>query len=125
MVKRAWTGAIEPFGCRSKKEKRRKRNKKTRGNAGLGEGDRALGLQVKKGKEKKKEKENRGNAGLGEGDRALGLQVELGVEVVQEARVRAHEMARFELLADPGLQIVFGKNLDFTTKQPCTRNGAL
>ena len=96
MVKRAWTGAIEPFGCRSKKEKRRKRKKK-----------------------------NRGNAGLGEGDRALGLQVELGVEVVQEARVRAHEMARFELLADPGLQIVFGKNLDFTTKQPCTRNGAL
>ena len=97
----------------------------TRGKAGLDRGDRALRLQVKKGKEKKKEKKNRGNAGLGEGDRALGLQVELGVEVVQEARVRAHEMARFELLADPGLQNFFGKNLDFTTKQPCTRNCAL
>jgi hypothetical protein len=84
---RAWTGATEPVGCRSKKKKRRKRKK-----------------------------ENRGNAGLGEGDRALGLKVELRVEVVQEARVRAHEMARFELLADPGLKkkIVFEEKILFS-----------
>ena len=50
----------------------------------------------KKRRKRKKEK-NRGNAGEGEGDGALGLQVELGVKVVQETRVRAHEVSGLEL----------------------------
>ena len=56
---------------------------------------------------------------------------------MQEARVRAHEMARFELLADPGLQKKNRKNLPFKKKscahkkttmhtkwRQCTRNNA-
>ena len=64
---RARARAIEPLGWRKKKYRSIEKNK------------------------------YRSNAGVGESDRALGLKVKLGVEVVQEARVRAHEVTRLEL----------------------------